>query len=1195
MAHQLPFIPQGFKLQGPQGQQTSGGVTLTSEHDPSCPFAGTNIPLAPIDISMHQDAETLRRNLRRLLPALLETSGCNCGLDIPPTPALEAILNNASAPRQAMPFTIRASQPWGRFSSNDTSERMEDVDHGDLSASQYAHRETQLPPPRMDTPSQQVRSVPNSPPAGRSNTPVALRPTPTRRPTPALPQRPATPVAYAPATPNTSGLHATRLQGVEDLLAHMNQIITSTNANVHAVLNKCSNLDNAYTGIVNKFTNLFQAQDQRFESLEKKLLFLREQNKELKDKILNTPRAPAPALPRNHPSLPPKPAVVIPTKTDKGKGIDRSGDKPREPTPTRPVPTAPTRSQEPQPHPHRAPAADKPATNAPTTTTTTTTTTTRAPRAAAQGPKKYVAPVPGADEDEEDEDISSPQTTPVTPSWATVTSRRAKQALKDQTPKRAPRAPTGPQPPPPQRGPKAPSSTPPTRRDGRLVIVRSGKYKKEKVSRDLLATCINNRLGRAGVREKSGIIAHIKLSSSNNILLEADSDHSAHTLWPYIGLIERGIRDAIEYPFEVIKDLERMLLVVHRVPLNHMRPTTKSWNVSDWDMQAMETCKHEFGANNPGVNVLSRPRFVGSLAGLHGKKATMGSLVFGVEKNEAAQKLANTNRANFCGVSKECREWTPDLYLAYCERCLEPQHIARMCKNPKRCKYCWGEHYSKDHICPSAGCQAPGWCVKHGIRQCINCEAHSHYAGAKGCPARGQPREIETDFDDTVEVANPTTSGTHQGRPHPDRRGLRAIKAKSTPVITVSSSPTRPQTPPGRTTVLPTGSPSPRRHLQVPNTPNRRDAANVLSRQTIGIVDLVNVTIPDSQGTEETSVPSSAPETHAPPTPSANRIMRDADTNAPTLATPEDEEEDIAEEELNILRRDLQDWINERTDTSIHWSHEHSWCSHRYGVISQETLLRPCFLAYAIHHTHFRAGTYCKCGREEQVEEDKPCPYYLNVETTNSEDIIDISHFATLITDLADTTVTENVIRGNHWTHNQQWCLHEGTGLRNPCGFALGVHNTHFRCNLTGCNRTTENPAAPCPVYVTIDDARQADMSRFNEGMMNALPEYFPGARTFEVTSSGRVLIDGEETASQYLTRADGGAIHPNCHCMILYSDNNLKEAGECPDDCPCFHRSPVIAFVLIHQDGTIERINASDPAALAIAREKHRQMTAGR
>ena len=90
-------------------------------------------------------------------------------------------------------------------------------------------------------------------------------------------------------------------------------------------------------------------------------------------------------------------------------------------------------------------------------------------------------------------------------------------------------------------------------------------------------------------------------------------------------------------------------------------------------------------------------------------------------------------------------------------------------------------------------------------------------------------------------------------------------------------------------------------------------------------------------------------------------------------------------------------------------------------------------MAYSIHHTHFRAGINCNCGREVQIDESCPCPHYLNLHIENSEEILDISHFATLITDLADTVITETVIRGNHWSHNHQWCLHDGTGLTNPC------------------------------------------------------------------------------------------------------------------------------------------------------------------
>ena len=159
-----------------------------------------------------------------------------------------------------------------------------------------------------------------------------------------------------------------------------------------------------------------------------------------------------------------------------------------------------------------------------------------------------------------------------------------------------------------------------------------------------------------------------------------------------------------------------------------------------------------------------------------------------------------------------------------------------------------------------------------------------------------------------------------------------------------------------------------------------------------------------------------------------------------------------------------------------------------------------------------------------------------------------------------------------------------------PCNFALGVYHSHFRAQYMGCNPRTEDPCAPCPVHEQIMMTELERRATFEQGMRDSCKGYYLEAKTFEITSTGRLLIDGEETSSQYLTRADGAAIHPTCHCVILYSDN--KEAGGCPSDCPCFHKSPIIAFVLILPDGTIERVPANDEAALAIAREKHRQLT---
>ena len=103
------------------------------------------------------------------------------------------------------------------------------------------------------------------------------------------------------------------------------------------------------------------------------------------------------------------------------------------------------------------------------------------------------------------------------------------------------------------------------------------------MNRTLLANCINTRLAKAGVDSKSGIIAHIKLSNTNNIVLETDGDHSANTMWPYLSLVEKGIRDAIDYEFDVVKDLERTLILISGIPLNYHHPRTpaKTWSTSD--------------------------------------------------------------------------------------------------------------------------------------------------------------------------------------------------------------------------------------------------------------------------------------------------------------------------------------------------------------------------------------------------------------------------------------------------------------------------------------------------------------------------------------------------------------------------------------------------------------------------------------
>ena len=134
-------------------------------------------------------------------------------------------------------------------------------------------------------------------------------------------------------------------------------------------------------------------------------------------------------------------------------------------------------------------------------------------------------------------------------------------------------------------------------------------------------------------------------------------------------------------------------------------------------------------------------------------------------------------------------------------------------------------------------------------------------------------------------------------------------------------------------------------------------------------------------------------------------------TDAPIES--ETESASIREEELEELSSDLRDWIPMHNEPGAHWSHNHRWCRHRTRSNAREILHKVCFLAFEMHHTHFRAGANCECG--DYDESVSACPGYLNVETTATlGDVLDETHFAHLRTDLADTAITESYGAGNH-------------------------------------------------------------------------------------------------------------------------------------------------------------------------------------
>ena len=1209
----LPFAPPGFH---PVGPSNTLGAPISVEHLDNGPLAGTTFTLPTVDMTVF-NLTTDRRQVRNLINALAGANGCECGVDIPNTQVLISRINNSGAPTHAVPFILQSSAPWSSYEPSqtgpapppppppaDTSERMSGIDHGTLEQSQYAPapgspRQTQLPAPRMDSPSPAL-----------SPSPAPAVPTifqtrfGNRTGSPAPNTAPVAPIAFNPRTANTTTL-GSQHQGKNELLAHINALVSNTNAQVAKLQGEVRKVNETVDdGFINNNT-LFKIQEKAILALQSQVASLTA----IVQTLAVKPQAPPPRAPVALPKRPPAPTAI-----DKGKGKAPPPSSESAPTP-KPFNTTQKSvvvNVRDLPAQGRAPAPTPP------TATSGTETAPEQRRRTTRNPNpRNVAPAPGHDDAEEEESDSGNLSEPL--NWASTAAMKkgdkwtTVDRKKVQTPK--------PGKPPPARGPKAPAGTPPHKRDLRLIATRDRKYKREPVKGSLICNAINKALMSAGVIEKSGSIAIAKTSRTNNIVLEVDGNHNSTTMLPYLDIVAKGLRNAVGYPIEKLtRDLERVFLHVQGIPLNHNHPSAgaRNWEAEDWDLRALESARIEFGKVNAGINALDRPRIIGNFANLKAKKATTASFVFGVERNEAAEKALKDGRVIFSGTTKTVVEWFPQTYRTFCERCLNTHHLRGMCVNPPTCKYCWGRHESPKHVCPVLGCNVVGECVKHVERKCINCDGFDHYAGADNCPARGDAKGFNPDNPRHI-VNDPTTGGHHrQPRLHdPSRRGQKAIDQKpAAKAVTITDSSEseresrrRPsqrkrnlkKAPTSRATRHGSPLPTPRKAplTQVPQTPNRRAAQETLRKETIGIVDLVDTTIPDSQESgsmvpssipaETTPATTTAAAIHpAPKTPSAKRIMRDADTAQPaTNPLSDDEFEDMMEREIEELGRQLGDWAGQNHLADRHWSHLQRWCIHR----RKKHLQGICIFGVSVHKSHYLAGADCPCDPAETSgrnpckwvkPEEPPRPPPANREEPPSTETI-VDHTTKKAGELADTSIPTTQ-EGHHWTHKHQWCGHYDTDEMNaPCPQVVMVDQSHYRTIHTGCNPANENPLEPCPVFQILVSDAEENRRDFERNISATIQEHHPGT-TVEITSTGRVIINGEDTPSQYLNRADGTGIHPNCHCKISYMDN--LEKGSCPADCPCYHRSPTIAFIVI-ENNVVTRIPFTDGQAILEARRR--------
>ena len=620
----LPFAPPGFH---PVGPSNTLGAPISVEHTDNCPLAGTTFTLPTVDLTVFNLA-TDRRQVRNLVNALAGANGCECGIDMPNTQVLISRINNSGAPAHAVPFILQSSAPWSSYEPSQhagpprrsppppppaaDTKRMSGIDHGTLEQSQHAPapgspRQTQLPPPRMDTPSPTVNAGQVAPTTTIFQTRFGSR---THSPAPI--QATETAVPFNPRTVNTTSL-ASQHQGRDQLMAHMNALITNTNTQVIRLQGKVSMVKEVVDdGFINNNT-LFKIQEKAISALQSQIASLTA----IVQTLAKKPQAPPPRAPVALPQRPPAPL-------DKGKGrAPPSSDSPA------PVPGPINTTQHKVVNVRDLPAQGRAPAATPQTATSGTETAPEQKRRTRNPAPRNVAPAPDHDDAGGEESDSGNLSEPL--NWATTAAMKKgdKWTTVDRKRVQTPR----PGKPPPARGPKAPAGTPPHKRDLRLIATRDRQYKREPIKGSLVCNAINKALMSAGVIEKSGSIAIAKTSRSNNIVLEVDGNHNASTMLPYLDIVAKGLRNAVGYPIEKLtRDLERVFLHVQGIPLNHNHPSAgaRNWEASDWDLRVLESARVEFGKVNAGINTLDRPRIIGNFANLKAKKATTASFVFGV-------------------------------------------------------------------------------------------------------------------------------------------------------------------------------------------------------------------------------------------------------------------------------------------------------------------------------------------------------------------------------------------------------------------------------------------------------------------------------------------------------------------------------------------------------------------------------------
>ncbi|CUS06643.1 unnamed protein product [Tuber aestivum] len=257
------------------------------------------------------------------------------------------------------------------------------------------------------------------------------------------------------------------------------------------------------------------------------------------------------------------------------------------------------------------------------------------------------------------------------------------------------------------------------------------------VDTEMVKTSLNQVL--ASSSSPARFASCVQHRTSGDLLLTL-AEHSALSVWKLVAGMERALMELKVHSFTFCQDTKKVKILASNIPFAPSG-VGNAWKVEDWHGdEAFDDMVRDIELSNPGIHLIGRPHWVGSLEGHKSRKHVLGSVILSVELNQKVKWALDRSSIMVYSRRRPLLIWADVKPSSICQRCLQRGHVAVMCRAPVACKFCDGGHYSVDHSCPVKDCRAAkGSLCSHVRSVCRLCSLVGHLTGDPACPGIQRP------------------------------------------------------------------------------------------------------------------------------------------------------------------------------------------------------------------------------------------------------------------------------------------------------------------------------------------------------------------------------------------------------------------------------------------------------------------------